>query len=183
MVEKVLVTYASFAGSTGEVAEYVALTLREQGIEVDLAPVKAVKDLSGYQALAVGSAIRMGKVHPGTLTFLKKHQQQISKMPLAFFVVCMTMKEDTEENRCTVRGFLESVWQKVPAVNPANVGMFAGAVDYKKLRFPFNLFMRSAELQGDFRDWDAIREWATALPASLLPTGWKHVKEKGGKSG
>ncbi len=181
-MDKVLVTYASFAGSTAEVAESVALTLREQGIEVDLAPLKAVKDVRGYRALVMGSAIRMGKIHPGALSFLVKHQQRISRMPLAFFVLCLTMKENTEENRCTVGGFLEPLWQKVPAINPVNVGMFAGAIDYNKLRFPFNLFMRSAEIQGDFRDWNAIREWASGLPASLLATKRGNAKENGGKT-
>lgn len=61
MNNKILVTYASRAGSTAEVAEAIGKTLAETGVQVDVIPMQAVKDLSPYQAIVAGSAIRGSK--------------------------------------------------------------------------------------------------------------------------
>lgn len=60
---KVLVAAASRHGSTAEIAERLSEVLRETLAEhdpdavVDLAPVAAVRDLKGYDAVVVGSAL------------------------------------------------------------------------------------------------------------------------------
>jgi menaquinone-dependent protoporphyrinogen oxidase len=56
----VLVTYASKHGSTKEIAERIAATLRRSGIETDLQPVEAVRDVEPYAAVVLGSAIYYG---------------------------------------------------------------------------------------------------------------------------
>ena len=58
---KVLVTYASFCGSTAEVAKEIAGVLTAKGEVVDLIPAKDVKDLSAYKKVVLGSAVRMSK--------------------------------------------------------------------------------------------------------------------------
>jgi menaquinone-dependent protoporphyrinogen oxidase len=57
MRPRILVAYASRAGSTAEVAEVIGRVLREGGPEVDVCPVGAVHSLAGYDALVLGSAI------------------------------------------------------------------------------------------------------------------------------
>src|SRR5512138_2704511 len=56
MSKKILVTYASKCGSTGEVASAIGKTLAQSGAHVDVLPLKKVTDLSDYQAVFVGSA-------------------------------------------------------------------------------------------------------------------------------
>jgi menaquinone-dependent protoporphyrinogen oxidase len=52
-----------------------------------------------------------------------------------------------------------------------DVGLFAGVLDMGKLPLPLKLVMRAMKAQpGDYRDWDAIRTWATALRPKLLGT-------------
>jgi menaquinone-dependent protoporphyrinogen oxidase len=46
MSNKILVTYASRAGSTAEIAEAIGRTLSEGGAQVDVLPMNDVKDLS-----------------------------------------------------------------------------------------------------------------------------------------
>jgi menaquinone-dependent protoporphyrinogen oxidase len=90
-------------------------------------------------------------------------------MPVACFLVCMTMKEDTEENRSTVAAYLDPVREKVPQVEPVDVGLFAGAMDYKKLPLPLRLVMKGMKAEeGDYRDWDAIRTWVDQVRPELL---------------
>jgi menaquinone-dependent protoporphyrinogen oxidase len=60
MDNKILVTYASRFGSTAGVAEAVGKTLAESGVQVDVIPMREVKDLSPYQAVIAGSSINAG---------------------------------------------------------------------------------------------------------------------------
>ena len=59
MSDKILVTYATRYGSTQEVAEKVAATLRESGLAVDVQPAKQVRTLDGYRAVVVGAPLYM----------------------------------------------------------------------------------------------------------------------------
>ena len=56
MAGKVLVGYATQYGSTKEVAEAIAETLRENGLEVDLQPLNKVRTLRKLQRCRDGSA-------------------------------------------------------------------------------------------------------------------------------
>src|SRR5688572_9137285 len=62
MNNKILVTYASRAGSTAEVAEAIGKTLTEGGAQVDVIPMQDVNDLSltGRSWRAAPSARRGG---------------------------------------------------------------------------------------------------------------------------
>jgi menaquinone-dependent protoporphyrinogen oxidase len=94
--------------------------------------------------------------------------------PVAYFVVCFTMNEDTPQNRETARGYLKPLQAAAPQVEPVDVGLFAGAVlaegeDYRRL-FPLMKIpvKAMAQSEGDHRDWDAIRAWAEQLSAKLI---------------
>ena len=61
---KILVTYASHAGSMAEIAEAIGKTLSQSGTQVDVLPMQDVKEISSYSAVVVGSAIRKSKWLP-----------------------------------------------------------------------------------------------------------------------
>ena len=168
MKSKLLITYGSRCGSTGGVAEAIGQVLCEEGVAVDVRLVKNVNDLSPYQAVIVGSAIRMGKWLPEVVEFVKTHQDTLSRVPVAYFTVCLTMKDDTVENRRKALAYLDPVRKQLPQVKPVDIGLFAGAVDYKKLSFAYSLLLKvMGAPEGDFRNWEAIRTWGAGRRPAL----------------
>jgi menaquinone-dependent protoporphyrinogen oxidase len=169
MKNKVLIVYASRAGSTGEVAKAVGQTLSEAGASVDVRSVADENDLNNYEAVIVGSAIRMGRWLPEAVDFVKKHHDKLSRVPAAYFVVCSTMKDDTPENRKKTLAYLDPVRKAAPDIKPVDTGLFAGVIDFSKLSFidKSMLKVRGAS-EGDFRNWAAIKQWATDVAPMLL---------------
>jgi len=163
---KILVTYATKAGSTAEVAAEIGRVIESKGgCQVDVCPVGKLNGVDGYDAVVIGSAIRAGKWLPEATKFVEKHRDALGRVPVALFTVCLTLKDDTEENRRTVAAYLDPVRQ---VVQPVEVGLFAGVMDYSKLPFILRLLMKAMKSpQGDFRDWEAITSWATDIAAVL----------------
>jgi menaquinone-dependent protoporphyrinogen oxidase len=164
---RILVTYASRTGSTAEVAEAVARTLAEDGAQVDVVPMNEVKDLSLYQSVVVGSAIRGSKWLPEAVQFIQTYQSILAQKKIAMFTVCITMAMKKAANyRSGVMGWVAPVRLMV---KPLSEELFAGRLDFSKL--PFNKDTLGLRLsvamgifpRGDHRDWNAIRSWAQSL--------------------
>jgi menaquinone-dependent protoporphyrinogen oxidase len=165
MSKKILIAYASKCGSTGEVASAIGKTLAQTGARVDVLPLKHVTDLSGYQVVFVGSAIRMGKWLPEAVTFVSENSASLQRVPTAYFTMCATLIEDTTANRAKAAGFLEPVRA---VLTPAAEGYFAGKVDPDKLSFLENMALKAKSVpQGDFRDWTEITNWAQGTYAQI----------------
>jgi len=173
MNDKILVTYASRAGSTAGVAEAIGKTLAEGGAQVEVLPMQEVKDLAPYRAVVAGSAIRGGKWLPEAMQFMKTRQAALAGKPFAAFMVCITLAMPGAEK------FREGVadWmQPVRAlVKPMSEGLFAGMLDFSKLPMNFDTLKLRATVaagvfpQGDHRDWNAIQAWARELSAKFQP--------------
>ena len=164
MKNKILVAYASKCGSTSEVAQVIGQTLANSGNKVDVRPINDVGDLSPYQAVILGSTIRVAQWLPETSKFVETNQQALSQIPTAYFTVCMTLSQDNEENCRKAAAFLDPVRQ---IAKPVEEGLFAGKMDYGKLSFVDQLLVTKVKQipEGDFRNWQAIKTWAQALPA------------------
>jgi menaquinone-dependent protoporphyrinogen oxidase len=157
----VLVAYATKAGSTGEVAEAVGQALCASGAAVDVKPVKEVDDLDGYEAVVVGSAIRIGRWLPEAIRFVEANARTLAAMPVAYFQLSGFLQDDTPEKRQEAAAYLAPVRA---LVEPVSEGLFAGKIDYSTLSFfdrTIAKLVGSAE--GDWRDRDAIRTWASDL--------------------
>jgi menaquinone-dependent protoporphyrinogen oxidase len=162
--KKVLVAYASQYGSTGGVADAIGKELCNRGAAVDVCMLKNVGDLNAYRGVVVGSAIYRGKWLPEAVDFVEGNGGVLRQVPVAYFLVCMTMREPTEENRRKVLAYLDPVLKAVPQVQPVKIGTFAGALNYSNLSSPEKVIMKlKGAPEGDFRRWDAIRAWATGL--------------------
>jgi len=162
MTSPVLVAYATKAGSTREVAEVVARTLREHGLEADVRPAGEVGTLAPYAGVVLGAAIYMGRVHKDARRFLRSHRAELADRPLAVFGMGPQSLDD--DDVAASRAQLDHALASFPELRLATVAIFGGVVDPGKLRFPFNRMPAT-----DARDWIAIRNWADAVANAVTP--------------
>lgn len=171
MTNRILVTYASRTGSTAEVAEAIGRALTQGGVQVDVLPMQDIKDLSPYQAIVAGSAIRKSKWLPEAVQFIRTHQSTLLHKSFAMFTVCITLAMGTSEQyRSAVEKWVAPVSS---LVRPLSAGFFAGMLNFSKLPFNWDTLMFRVAVtfgifpRGDPRDWSAIRAWAESLQPIL----------------
>jgi menaquinone-dependent protoporphyrinogen oxidase len=194
-MKKILVTYATFAGSTAEVAQTIGEELAAANLHVDVLPLRDVGELAGYDAVVVGGPMILGW-HRSSLRFLKRNRKALQRIPLAVFVMAMSLTQteeqsvsgvpvmiDTELSKAPVSevrlnfreryarlsNYLRPIVKAVRPSRPANIGVFGGKLDYSQLKWWALLFVTIViqARAGDRRNWDAIRAWARGLPAAL----------------
>jgi menaquinone-dependent protoporphyrinogen oxidase len=170
MENKVLLAYTSTHGSTQEVAEAVAATLRANGLAVDLQPLRNVRSLDGYRAVVLGAPLYMFHLHKDALRFLSRHQKALSGgVPVAIFAggpFGTSNEKDWQE----VRRQLDQELAKFPWLKPMAIEVIGGRFDPARLRFPWNLIPALKQTPpSDLRDWAAIHAWAGSLAAQLQP--------------
>lgn len=158
MMKHVLVTYATRAGSTVDVAKAIGEAFEARGFAADVVPVTTDPPVAGYDAVVVGSAIRMGKWLPEAITFLEEHQAQLAAMPVALFTVHMNNRGDDDASRELREHYLDAVR---PLVSPVGTAFFAGAINPERLNLIDRLIVRMVKApEGDFREWETIHDWA-----------------------
>ena len=172
MNKKILVTYASRAGSTAEIAEAISKTLARNDAHIELLPMQDVRDLSPYHTVIVGSAIRGSRWLPEAIKFIQNHRSELARKRVATFTVCITLAmTNGERYRHAVRDWIAPVRAQL---QPVSEGLFAGRLDFSRLPLTFDtLKMRLAVALGIFpkddrRDWQAIRAWAEDTRPLLL---------------
>lgn len=79
MKTRVLVAYASKYGSTQEVAETIATTLRENDLVVELKLVREVKTLDEYTGVVLGAPLYVARWHKEARSFLSRHREALTK--------------------------------------------------------------------------------------------------------
>ena len=186
-MNKILVTYATNAGSTAKVAQAIADELAKTA-QVDILPLEKATALDGYSAVVLGAPMIVGW-HRGALAFLKRNQTALSRVPLAIFVTCVNLTKTNETSLEGVPLFIDEKLPKAPKnparlgikenystpknyltpilklVKPVSIGVFGGSLQYFSMKWwqvPFVLLAIQAA-PGDKRNWKAISEWASQL--------------------
>jgi menaquinone-dependent protoporphyrinogen oxidase len=172
MTNKILVTYASRTGSTEEVAQFIGKTLSDLGETVDVISMNEVTDISKYNAVVAGSAIQAGKWLPEAVIFIETHKNELNQKSFAAFLVCMTLAmKKADSYSAFVSGFLDPIRKMV---DPKSEGLFTGILDINKIpSFVDRIKFRISVLfgvwkEGDHRNWQAIKTWATILRPLLI---------------
>lgn len=198
-MSRILVTYASMAGSTTEVAQAVGEEIALSGIQVDIIPLAGVQDLSNYDGVVVGGPMIMGW-HRDAVRFLRKNRKAFQRVPLAVFATAMSLTRTADmtvegvpicideelprppgnetrltfkERYATLSNYLRPILGATRPVRPASIGFFGGRLEYGRLKVWAVLFVMLIiqAPAGDRRNWPAIRSWAAGLPAAFRLEG------------
>ena len=130
-------------------------------------PVKQIGDVTPYKAVILGSAVYIGRWRKEAVKFLKKNEQQLTERDVWLFSSGPTGDGDPSE--------LLDGWQFpggqqdiADRIQPHDIVVFHGSVDIEKLNFIERSMAKNVDVPvGDFRDWQAITEWATAVAETL----------------
>src|SRR5215467_9657878 len=137
MSTSVLVAYATRYGSTQEVAEAIAATLRECGLAVDIQPVQDVRTLDQYRAVVLGAPLYMFHWYKDALHFLARHREALTRRPVAIFALGPFHAEEKEFQGA--REQLDKELAKFPWPTLQAIAIFGGKFDPQKLTFPHNM--------------------------------------------
>jgi menaquinone-dependent protoporphyrinogen oxidase len=151
---RVLVAYGSKHGSTAEIAETIAATLREAGVDADCVKAGEVQSLDGYDAVVLGSAVYMRRWRRAARRFLDRFAGDLRERRLWVFSSGpigdpATINYDWAEPPRTI--------ERADGLGAREHVVFGGR----------SLSKRIPEEHRDLRDWDEIRAWARHIAAEL----------------
>jgi menaquinone-dependent protoporphyrinogen oxidase len=197
-MKRILVAYATYAGSTVDVARAVAEEIAKSDVQVDLLPLSEAKNLAVYDGVVLGGPMIMGW-HRAALRFLRENREVFERIPLAVFVMAMSLTQTGEtsvgdvpvyvdenlpkppenegslnfrERYARLANYLRPILAATHPVKPVTIGVFAGRLDYGCLKWWSVLFVMLIVQApaGDRRNWAAIRAWASTLVEQLQPS-------------
>jgi len=165
---KVLVAYATKMGATKDIAETVGDELARSGIEAHVHNAAAVSDLSGYDAVVIGSAIYTNRWRPEAIRLLSLAARGTPR-PVWLFQ-SGPLGEDAETMQVEVPKKVARLAESIGAPVPVT---FGGRIEPASAKGFIATKMAKGSMAGDFRDFDRIRHWADGIAEQL--TAPKHT--------
>ena len=165
---KLLIAVSSKHGSTREIAESIAETVREAGVEVDVVDAERVESVALYDAVIVGSAVHMGRWMGPARALVNRTADALRARPVWLFS-SGPLGRDIVDPADAAEGM-----KLLGLVGGREHRLFAGKADKNELGFGERAILRMVKNPyGDHRDWTAIREWARSIARELttVPAG------------
>ncbi|MCZ7542005.1 MAG: flavodoxin domain-containing protein [Anaerolineae bacterium] len=164
----ILVAYASKHDATAEIARAIGGALQEsEGINADVRAVETVQDLTGYDAVVLGSAIYVGQWQSAAANFLKEHEQVLAQRPVWLFSSGPTGDSDPVTLLKSWE-FPERLKPVVERIQPRDIALFHGRLDPAKLSLFERIVVKGVRAHlADSRDWNMIRAWAQGIAEAL----------------
>jgi menaquinone-dependent protoporphyrinogen oxidase len=174
MVMVVLVAYATDHGSTRGIAVRIADRLRHRGAEARACAVTDVLEVSGCEAVVLGSAIHGGKWLPEARQFAARNAAPLRERPVWLFSVS-TLGDEESMFPPRVAKRLRALRKETPEMtqmrrllHPREQRNFAGAVTHSHWTATGRAFFRATGGRyGDHRNWPAIDAWADLIASQL----------------
>jgi len=166
---RVLVAYASRRGSTAEIAQAIAESLREPGHEVACAEAGTVAELDGYDAVVLGSAVYMRRWRGDARHFLRKHRKQLEQLPWWVFSSGPT-GDPSKDNPAWAEP--AGTIRKAEHLGAREHVVFGGSMPQEPHgRIERSMVESTPPKWRDRRDWNEIRAWARSIAAQLPAAG------------
>jgi menaquinone-dependent protoporphyrinogen oxidase len=164
---RVLVAYATAAGSTAGIAERIAEILRSAGCEVACRPAGPGVDPAGFDALVLGSAVHNMAWLPSAHELLQR--AATGERPVWCFSVGGVSPRGRYTRYVTSREAEQVATQFPAGFTPREHRVFGGVVKMGGMPLWNRLVYRlSGARAGDQRDWQAIEAWARRIAGDLV---------------
>ena len=158
---KVLVATGSKYGSTRELGAAIGEVLREDGFEVDVADACDVLSVTYYDAVVIGSAVYGGLWRRDAAELIRDHLIELRHREVYMFSVGMETVIRPGQRLDEADGLATDVGAQTHQ-------RFPGALDYERLNVGEKAIIRALNPpKGDFRDFAAVRKWASDVGAQL----------------
>ncbi|MFH1475036.1 MAG: flavodoxin domain-containing protein [Chloroflexota bacterium] len=159
---KVLVSVASRHGASFEIAEAISAALAGAGFQTAVLPPDAVTSLDGYDAVILGSCVYVGHWMDSAVNLVERFAKEIATRPVWLFSSGPVGHEPKPEDEPV------DVAKLLAATGAREHRVFAGQVDRSRLGLGEKVLLTAVRFpEGDFRQWDEIRAWATGIAAAL----------------
>jgi menaquinone-dependent protoporphyrinogen oxidase len=169
---KVLVAYASRAGSTKGIAEFIGEKLRARGIQADVEGVDNVRTVAGYDAFVIGSALYQFHWLKEAKEFVSRNKSLLATKPVWIFSTgpIGTKAFDSKGRDLKEVSGPKEIGELQSSLNPRDHQVFFGAFYRGNLKGAAALFARwvPKDGEGDFRNWSEIEAWAGVIAKALL---------------
>ena len=168
---RVLVTAASRHGSTAGIARAIGEELARHGLTAVVLAPDEVGSIEEYDAVILGSAVYSGHWLEPAKELISRSAAALASRPLWLFSSgpvgdpSRKLVQSMGQDPADLPGLLATT-------HPRGHQMFAGKLDRKNLGFAQRVsLLLFRGLEGDFRDWPAIRDWAADIAGQLTSPG------------
>ncbi len=169
---KVLVAVASRQGGTRQIARAIATELNAQRIVTEVRNIEDVVDVTGYDAVVLGSAIHTHHWLKEAERFVELHGAELRARPVWLFSSGM-LAADTDAPWAA--DYPRDIAHLMTATGAQDHQIFTGRRVMGEPKFfwsliakPFTLMDHFHLTLGDFRDWEAIGAWGREIAGALL---------------
>lgn len=160
----VLVAFATHSGATRTLAETLTAALRADGLAVDLVDIEERPDPAGYDAVVLGSGVRVEAVEKSAASWAQRHEGELSRAPFAFFSCSGSASDPKKGGKQKATDTLLARLE----VTPVAVQNFPGWVLMDRIPMHERVLLKSMRTPtGDFRDLPAVEAWGHEI-APLL---------------
>lgn len=167
MNNKVLVAYATKYGATAEIAEKIYEVFSEAGLNAEVLSVDQIDNIVTYDAVVLGSAVYAGQWRKEAAKFLKTHEAMLVQRPVWLFS-SGPMGEGDPVKLMEGWYFPKNLQASADRIEPEEITVFHGKLDTDQLTLFDRWIIKMVKApSGDFRDWVAIKAWATAVADKL----------------
>lgn len=166
-MKRVLVTYGSKYGSTGEIAATIADVIGRAGLAVDLVAAREVRDVRPYDGVVVGSGVYVGRWHGDALDLVKRFERELRSIPTWFFSSGPTGGTPKAEVE-----MVKALEQQGPPPGAAGrwairIGIRGHALFAGKVGAGVGGIFARWVPKGDWREFTTIEAWAAAIARAL----------------
>jgi len=159
---RVLVIVASRHGSTAEIATALGEGLTRRGIEAVVEDATKASDLTGYDAVLLGSAVYAGRWMKSIRELIELRHEELLGRPVWLFssgpVGEPLRPAEDPVDVATIAAALDTRGHRV----------FPGKLDKSKLGLAEKALVMSMRVpDGDYRNWEEVAAWAGEIADAL----------------